>query len=142
MLRAKDLVGSPEDMGHWLRELLVQDLIEIPVDGGIGIRANALDGFHADPADRIIVATALDGHRLVTAGRADLGHGRQSRPPGREAVMVAKSAPNVPDGWQVYAQGGPGQHGEIPVESLTVASGSGDAQLRRPACGHFRAGRW
>lgn len=23
--------------------------------------------FHADPADRLIVSTALDGHRLVTA---------------------------------------------------------------------------
>jgi PIN domain nuclease of toxin-antitoxin system len=25
------------------------------------------DSFHRDPADRIIVATALEGHRLVTA---------------------------------------------------------------------------
>ena len=29
-------------------------------------RANALPGFHADPADRIIVATAQCGHRQVT----------------------------------------------------------------------------
>ena len=42
-------------------------LVEIPVDGDIGIRANRLDDFHADPADRIIVATALGGHTLVTA---------------------------------------------------------------------------
>ena len=48
-------------------ELLGQGLIEIPVDGDIGIRANALPDFHADPADRIVVATALTGHRLVTA---------------------------------------------------------------------------
>ena len=39
----------------------------IPVDGDIGIRASALADFHADPADRIIVASALRGHRLVTA---------------------------------------------------------------------------
>ena len=51
----------------WRRELLGQGLAEIPVDGGIGIHANALPGFHADPADRIIVATAQGGHRLVTA---------------------------------------------------------------------------
>ncbi|MYC63391.1 MAG: type II toxin-antitoxin system VapC family toxin [Caldilineaceae bacterium SB0661_bin_34] len=39
----------------------------MPVDGGIGIRANALPGFHAGPADRIIVSTALEGYRLLTA---------------------------------------------------------------------------
>lgn len=31
--------------------------------------ATALVDFHAVPADRLIVATALDGHRLVTADR-------------------------------------------------------------------------
>ena len=67
MLRAKDRLDSPGDVTAWRRDLLGQGLIEIPVDGDIGIRANALADFHADPADRIIVATALRGHRLVTA---------------------------------------------------------------------------
>ena len=67
MLRAKDRLDSPADVATWRRELLGQGLIEIPVDGDIGIRANALADFHADPADRIIVATAMTGHRLVTA---------------------------------------------------------------------------
>ena len=67
MLRTKDRLDYPDDVTAWRRELLGQGLIEIPVDGDIGIRANALAGFHADPADRIIVATALGGHRLVTA---------------------------------------------------------------------------
>ena len=67
MLRAKDRLDSPADVATWRRELLGQGLIEIPVDGDIGIRANALADFHADPADRIIVATAMGGHRLVTA---------------------------------------------------------------------------
>ena len=67
MLRAKDRLDSPADVASWRRELLGQGLIEIPVDGDIGIRANGLDDFHADPADRIIVATAIGGHRLVTA---------------------------------------------------------------------------
>ena len=67
MLVAKGRERFPEDVSNWRRDLLGQGLIEIPVDGDIGIRANALADFHADPADRIIVATALNGHRLVTA---------------------------------------------------------------------------
>ena len=67
MLRAKDRLDSPADAATWRRELLGQGLIEIPMDGDIGIRANALADFHADPADRIIVATAMGGHHLVTA---------------------------------------------------------------------------
>ena len=55
------------DIGSWRMDLLKEGLIEIPVDGDIGIRANALPDFHSDPADRIIVATAMSGHRLVTA---------------------------------------------------------------------------
>lgn len=69
MLRAKGRGGFPEDVSLWRRELLNQGLVEIPIDGVIGIRANLLPDFHADPADRIIVATALEGHRLVTADR-------------------------------------------------------------------------
>ena len=42
-------------------------MVEIPMDGKIGIRAASLDDFHGDPADRLIVATALAGHRLTTA---------------------------------------------------------------------------
>ena len=67
MLRAKGRINYPEDVGRWRLEQLGQGLIEIPVDGDIGIRASALPDFHSDPADRIIVATALSGHRLVTA---------------------------------------------------------------------------
>ena len=69
MLQAKGRIGYPDDVSQWRLEQLGQGLIEIPVDGEIGIRANALEGFHADPADRIIVATALNGHQLVTADR-------------------------------------------------------------------------
>ena len=67
MLRAKGRISFPEDVGRWRLEQLAQGLIEIPVDGDIGIRASTLADFHADPADRIIVATAMSGHRLVTA---------------------------------------------------------------------------
>ena len=67
MLRDKGRIRYPEDLSRWRQEQLNQGLIEIPVDGEIGIRANSLADFHADPADRIIVATALEGHRLATA---------------------------------------------------------------------------
>ena len=68
MLKGKGRLNFPEDVGRWRRELLEQGIIEIPLDGEIGIRANELPGFHADPADRIIVATALTGrHLIITA---------------------------------------------------------------------------
>ncbi len=73
MLKSKKRLDFPEDVGLWRRELLGQGLVEIPVDGEIGIRAYDLAGFHADPADRIIVATALQDHRLVTADERILG---------------------------------------------------------------------
>lgn len=55
------------DLGVWRRDLLDRGLIEIPIDGDIATRAGLLPNIHGDPADRIIVATALEGHRLVTA---------------------------------------------------------------------------
>ena len=67
LLRDKGRIRFPGDVGSWRREQLAQGVIEIAVDGDIGIRAVGLAGFHADPADRLIVASALQGHRLVTA---------------------------------------------------------------------------
>ncbi len=67
VLKGKGRIRFPEDVGLWRREQLEQGVVEIPVDGEIGIRAANLTDFHADPADRFIVATALKGHQLVTA---------------------------------------------------------------------------
>ena len=53
----------------WHRALIQDGFIEIPVDGGIATLAGLLTELHGDPADRLIVATALGGHRLVTADR-------------------------------------------------------------------------
>ena len=69
ILKAKQRVRFPEDVGLWRREQLEQGAIELPLDGSTAIRAATLPDFHADPADRLIVATALEGHRLVTADR-------------------------------------------------------------------------
>ena len=67
MLRDRGRIRHPDDVALWRREQLGQGMVEIPVDGEIGVRAATMVDFHADPADRIIVATALGGHRLVTA---------------------------------------------------------------------------
>ncbi len=67
MLQDKGRINLRRDIDSWRRHLFEDGLIEIPVDGEIGIRANRLLNFHPDLADRIIVATALEGHRLVTA---------------------------------------------------------------------------
>ncbi len=67
MLHGKGRIDLGHDMRAWRTRLLADGLVEIPVDGDIAIRANGLAGLHADPADRLIVATALGGHTLVTA---------------------------------------------------------------------------
>ena len=72
LLKRKQRIRFPDDVGAWRRELLAQGVTEIPVDGVIGIRAAGLQDFHADPADRVIVATALERHQLVTADQSIL----------------------------------------------------------------------
>ncbi len=57
------------DLVAWRRDLLDRGLIEIAVNGRIALRAGLLPLPHGDPADRIIVATAMEGHRLATADR-------------------------------------------------------------------------
>lgn len=48
--------------------VLDRGIEEIVVDGKIAIMATRLSGTHADPADRIVVATALErGATLITA---------------------------------------------------------------------------
>lgn len=49
--------------------MLERGIVEIPIDGNIGIRAGLLQNMHGDPADRIIVATAQNGHQLMSADR-------------------------------------------------------------------------
>lgn len=69
LLKSKGRIRFPEEIAKWRRELIEQGLVEVAVNGEIGIRAANLPDFVADPADRLIVATALEGHRLVTADR-------------------------------------------------------------------------
>lgn len=65
-----DLTQPPE---AWRRDWLQAGLLEQPLDGEIAVRATALAGFHPDPADRFITATAqARGATLVTADAAIL----------------------------------------------------------------------
>ena len=74
MLAAKGRIALPVATRQWRRALLETGLIELPVNGDIGIQATELAGLHPDPADRLICATALHaGATLVTADTALLG---------------------------------------------------------------------
>jgi PIN domain nuclease of toxin-antitoxin system len=55
------------------RSVLEQGVRELVADGTVGIAAAELADFHGDPADRLIVASALSlGAALVTADRSIL----------------------------------------------------------------------
>jgi PIN domain nuclease of toxin-antitoxin system len=59
LLHARGRLELPLEADQWRSELLAAGLVELPVDGAIGIRAVSLGGLGNDPADRLIVATAL-----------------------------------------------------------------------------------
>ncbi len=64
--RAQLLLPAAE----WRSELLLRGIQEISVDGMTAIQAGTLDGPDGDPADRIIVTTAMRrGLTLITADR-------------------------------------------------------------------------
>ena len=67
MLASKGRIRLPESVSNWRMRQLEEGVIEIPIDGATAVRAGLLSEMHGDPADRIIVATALGGHQLVTA---------------------------------------------------------------------------
>ncbi len=66
----------------WRRERLQSGLREIPVNGDIAVESVLLmnTGFHGDPADQLIVATAmLAGIRLATTDRQIVDWARRTR---------------------------------------------------------------
>ncbi len=69
MLVSKQRLAFDRDVGAWVREALAREgLSVLPISPSIGVLAGSLDGdFHGDPADRLIVATALESEStLVT----------------------------------------------------------------------------
>ena len=69
MLIRKGKTSIPQSVAHLRSRALERGIQEIPIDGEIGIRSVLLEDFHNDPADRIIIATALGGFKLLTADR-------------------------------------------------------------------------
>lgn len=73
MLAARDRIVLPQTATIWRTDWLRAGLREIPLDGEIALAAAGMQAFHADPADRFIVACALlRGATLVSADRAIL----------------------------------------------------------------------
>ena len=66
LLLAKNRLTINVTATQWRQSLLETGFIEIPVNGAIAARSVALTDIHNDPADRIIMATAQEGHQLIT----------------------------------------------------------------------------
>lgn len=74
MLAERGRVVLPAPVARWRDDWLRAGLIEIPLDGRIALLASRLESLHRDPADRFIVATAIDRRTsLVTADGGILG---------------------------------------------------------------------
>ena len=70
MLSKKGRIELFLSIDAWRSDLINSGLQEIPLSGDIAINSALLDDFHGDPADRMIVATALKaGMTLCTADR-------------------------------------------------------------------------
>jgi PIN domain nuclease of toxin-antitoxin system len=73
MLLSRNRLQFPQAADIWRRDALQAGIAEISISGDIGVAAVLLPNFHPDPADRIIVATALrENALLITADQAIL----------------------------------------------------------------------
>ncbi len=70
MLVEKERLKIDMDIEFWRKNLLDKGLLEVPLRGSTAIRSATLENFHGDPADRIIVATAIElSAKLSTADK-------------------------------------------------------------------------
>ncbi len=68
MLAGRERIDLQTTPTAWRRLVLELGIIEMPLTGDLAIEAAELPGFHSDPADRFIVATALrESALLITA---------------------------------------------------------------------------
>ena len=66
MLVAKRRLELDRDVLVWIRQALAGPRIELePLGPEIAVRAASLTDFHGDPADRLVVATALQRRAVV-----------------------------------------------------------------------------
>ena len=74
MLASKGRVELKPDVDRWIRENLQSPVRLEPLHPEISLESCRLENFHGDPADRLIVATALVlGVPLITADRQIIG---------------------------------------------------------------------
>jgi len=70
MLVEKERLNIRMELDVWRLELLHNGLLDIPLESSTALKAGQLQDFHGDPADRMIVATALEhSATLATADR-------------------------------------------------------------------------
>lgn len=68
LLAGRGRISLQADLAAWRRELLANGFIEHALHGEHAVRATDLSGLPSDPADRLIVATAIvTGATLVTS---------------------------------------------------------------------------
>ena len=68
LLQQKKRIAFHQDIQDWRKELLGMGVIEISIAGDLAVFSTTLEGFHADPADRFIVASTIMKHAtLLTA---------------------------------------------------------------------------
>lgn len=65
MLVEKQRLTLETKLADWRFELLQAGLLEIPLRGATAILAGQLPLFHGDPADRMIVATAIENSAML-----------------------------------------------------------------------------
>ena len=70
LLTRKNRLELPMDVLQWRNAVLDLGVSEIPLTGDIGIISTELEGLPADPADCIIVATALTYEATLTTADA------------------------------------------------------------------------
>jgi len=71
MLQQRGRIALTAAPTTWRDDWQAAGLRELPLNGNIGLAAVALQDFHADPADRLIAATALEHNALLIS--ADQG---------------------------------------------------------------------
>ena len=59
LLQIKGRIQLSQELVSWRNNVLDDGIHEFPINGATGIYSNQLIDFHQDPADRLIVATAL-----------------------------------------------------------------------------------
>ena len=68
MLVQKKRLSIQMELATWRTHILRAGVAEIPLTGAAAIRAGQMKSFHGDPADRMIVATAMEkAASLMTA---------------------------------------------------------------------------